>query len=297
MIYNYKENKEFMETLTRSRIYQDYAKAFTEATGVPISLRPIESWQLAHYDQKKKAPFCALMEEENWSCALCLRVQQNVCNTAQQVPHTLTCPAGLCETAVPIRIGDRLIGFVQTGQVFQEKPSMARFDRFSKLLSRSGSPLDLERLREAYFATPVISSVQYDAVVTLLTFFARQLSVLANQALIQAQTDEPPMVQNAKKYILEHQGQNLRLKEIASAVGCNVFSFCKMFKRATGFTFTQYVARLRTEKAKNLLLNPNLRITEICFEAGFGSLTHFNRTFKMVLGQSPTQYRAQLPGL
>jgi AraC-like DNA-binding protein len=57
--------------------------------------------------------------------------------------------------------------------------------------------------------------------------------------------------------------------------------------------FTEYVARVRTEKAKNLLLNPNLRISEIAFEVGFQSLTHFNRVFKKVAGHSPTQYRGQ----
>ena len=297
MIYHYKENKELIEKMTRSKIYQDYAKAFTKATGVPISLRPVESWQLAHYDQEREAPFCALMAEGNWSCALCLRVQQKVCNAARKAPQTLICPAGLCETAVPIRNGDQLLGFVQLGQVFRKRPTTARFDRFSKLLLTSGSSADLERLREAYFAMPVISPAKYDAVVTLLTFFAQQLSALANQALIQAQADEPPLVQTAREYILEHQRQNVRLKEIAGAVGCNMFSFCKTFKRATGLTFTRYVARLRTEKAKDLLVNPNLRINEICFEVGFRSLTHFNRTFKMIVGRSPTQYRAQLPSL
>jgi AraC-like DNA-binding protein len=51
---------------------------------------------------------------------------------------------------------------------------------------------------------------------------------------------------------------------------------------------------VRTERAKNLLLNPNLRVSEIAYEVGFQSLTHFNRVFKRILGRSPTDYRAQL---
>jgi len=54
---------------------------------------------------------------------------------------------------------------------------------------------------------------------------------------------------------------------------------------------------VRIEKSKNLLLNPNLRISEIAFEVGFQSLTHFNRVFKKVLGQSPTEYRAKVLGV
>jgi AraC-like DNA-binding protein len=51
---------------------------------------------------------------------------------------------------------------------------------------------------------------------------------------------------------------------------------------------------VRIERAQNLLLNPNLRVSEIGFEVGFQSLTHFNRVFKKLLSQSPTEYRAQL---
>jgi len=49
------------------------------------------------------------------------------------------------------------------------------------------------------------------------------------------------------------------------------------------------------EKAKNLLLNPNLRVSEIAYEVGFQSLTHFNRVFKKTVGESPTEFRASLP--
>jgi AraC-like DNA-binding protein len=51
---------------------------------------------------------------------------------------------------------------------------------------------------------------------------------------------------------------------------------------------------MRTERAKNLLLNPNLRVSEIAYEVGFQSLTHFNRVFKRILGRSPTEFRERL---
>lgn len=74
----------------------------------------------------------------------------------------------------------------------------------------------------------------------------------------------------------------------------STFYFCKLFKKATGLTFTDYLSRVRIEKAKNLLLNPNLRVSEIAYEVGFQSLTHFNRMFRKLAGQSPTHYRAAL---
>ncbi len=68
-----------------------------------------------------------------------------------------------------------------------------------------------------------------------------------------------------------------------------------MFKRVTGLHFTAYLSLVRIEKAKNLLLNPNARVSEIAFEAGFQSLAHFNRVFKRLSGLSPTAHRKQLP--
>jgi AraC-like DNA-binding protein len=50
------------------------------------------------------------------------------------------------------------------------------------------------------------------------------------------------------------------------------------------------------EKAKNLLVNPQLRISEIAFEVGFQSLSQFNRAFRRHAGTSPRNYRHALPG-
>ena len=118
--------------------------------------------------------------------------------------------------------------------------------------------------------------------------------MVSNQVFIQQENAEPPVIKRAKEYIREHQAEKLSLSSVAKAVNMSAFYFCKMFKKITGINFTDYLSRVRIEKAKNLLLNPNLRVSEIAFEVGFQSLTHFNRVFKKILGQSPTDYRAQL---
>ncbi|MGD0814647.1 MAG: helix-turn-helix transcriptional regulator [Verrucomicrobiota bacterium] len=73
----------------------------------------------------------------------------------------------------------------------------------------------------------------------------------------------------------------------------SVFHFCKVFHKGAGLCFTEFVSRTRVERAKNLLFNPNLRIGEIAYDSGFHSLTHFNRVFKKIEGQSPTDYRGR----
>jgi len=64
-----------MERLNRSEVYGEYQKAFGEATELPLTLRPLETWQLAHRHQTHENPFCAMMAQSNRACAACLEVQ------------------------------------------------------------------------------------------------------------------------------------------------------------------------------------------------------------------------------
>src|ERR1700677_269839 len=283
-----------MEALAGSKIYQDYERSFSEATGLPVALRSVDSWRLPHHDKKFENPFCDMMAQKSRSCAACLQTQQILSETATHEAKTVCCQAGLCDTAVPVRMGDELIGFLTTGQVFSKKPTEAQFLRTSKLLVEWGVQADPADLRKAYFNTRVLSSRQHESIVKLLTIFAEHLSMVSNRIVVQEQNAEPPVIARAKQFIAEHQTEELSLDQVAKSVHTSKFYFCKMFKKATGINFTDYLSRVRTERAKNLLLNPNLRVSEIAYEVGFQSLTHFNRVFKRILGQSPTEYRTQL---
>lgn len=283
------------EILTQSSIYQDYERAFEEITGLPVSFKPLESWQLPHHGKRNEHPLCAMIAEKSRSCAVCLQIQQKLAEAAQTEPHTLTCPIGLTDTAVPVRLGERLIGFLQTGQVFRKAPTEAQLDRTARLIAEWGIHIDRDELRHIYFSTKLIPARHYEAIVKLLTIFAQHLAIVSNQILMQRANAEPPVITRAKEYIQQHQAEDLSLALVARAVNTSSFYFCKMFKKVTGLNFTDYVSRVRIEKAKNLLLNPNLRISEIAFEVGFQSLTHFNRVFKKITGHSPSEYRALLP--
>ena len=57
------KNKQLIGMLLRSRLFRDYETTFTRATGLPLTLRPLEFWQLAHHGKKHENPFCALLAE------------------------------------------------------------------------------------------------------------------------------------------------------------------------------------------------------------------------------------------
>lgn len=289
-----KHSRAVVEQLKSSEIYRDYEKAFREATGLPLNLRAIEAFDLPHAKDPKQNPFCALMAQTNQSCAACLQLQRKVEVEARLEPKTLKCFAGLCDSAVPVRVGENLVAFLQTGQILLHQPRQREFRKLTRELINWGVDTDMKRLEEAYFQTRVLEKKQYEAVLRLLTIFAQHLSTMSNQLLVTAEKAESPMITRAKVYISAHQHEELSLREVAGAVNTSAFYFCKMFKRATGLTFTDYVARVRIEKIKNLLLNPHKRISEAAYEAGFQSLSQFNRVFRRVTGQAPTVWRARL---
>ena len=284
-------NRQLVEKLTRSAIYRDYVRAFSAATGMPLALRGVEHWQPALRGAPNENPFCELMARSNRVCAACLEVQRKLTEKTGDRSRTVTCFAGLSDSAVPIRVGDQLIGFLQTGQVLLKQPKKFHFDRVAKKLVEWGVHADLSKTREAYFHTRVLTKKQYRAMLRLLEIFGRHLSLLSNQLAVESSSAEPPAVTRAKQFIALNQGNAICLATVAKAVNTSTFYFCKLFKRATGLTFTDYLARVRIEKAKALLLDPNRRVSEIAYEVGFQSLTHFNRVFKKIVGQSPSSYR------
>ncbi|HWL17099.1 MAG TPA: helix-turn-helix domain-containing protein [Opitutus sp.] len=286
-----------VDQLRQSRIYRDYENAFRETTGLPITLRPLESFNLPHHGDPKENPFCALMANTNRSCAACLQLQKKVEEEARLEPKTLKCFAGMCDSAVPVRVGENLIAFLQTGQIMLHQPSQAQFRRTTRQLLHWGMEVDLKQVEEAYFQTRVVTKKQYESIIRLLTIFAQHLSALSNQLLVKQETAESPVISRARSYITDHQGEDLSLGQVAQAVNMSAFYFCKTFKKATGMTFTDYLARVRVEKVKNLLLNPHKRVSEAAYEAGFQSLSQFNRVFRKIAGESPSRYRERLHGV
>jgi AraC-like DNA-binding protein len=103
---------------------------------------------------------------------------------------------------------------------------------------------------------------------------------------------EPVQIWKARKFIEEHSGEELSLRQVAKMVNISANHLSEKFKQVTGANFVDYVALTRFEKACHLLLNSNLRISEIAFAVGFQSLSQFNRVFKKLAARSPTELRA-----
>lgn len=82
-----------------------------------------------------------------------------------------------------------------------------------------------------------------------------------------------------------------QMHEVAEAVGLEVSAFSRAFRRLTGLNFSVYSRSLRVWRARTLLSETDMPITDICFEAGFTNLSNFNRYFRLETGLTPRSYR------
>jgi AraC-like DNA-binding protein len=280
-----------IRTSDRFKAYQD---AFRTATGLPLRLVNADTHQWCLDDEGiNRSPFCESLNICDVACEACVETNRRLMEEAEvKGPSSCKCFAGMCATAVPVRLGASIVGFLKTGQVFQKPPDERQFSTILNLLGRKSLNKDqVDKLKSAWMQTRTIEPGRYESMVLLLQSFAEQLSQHAESLAIIEEGSQPVAIAKARKYIHANLDQPLPLGAVARQAGLSESHFCRLFKEATGLTLTDYVNRCRIEWAKRELLRPEARVSEIAFLVGYQSLSQFNRSFARIVGQAPTVYR------
>jgi len=102
-------------------------------------------------------------------------------------------------------------------------------------------------------------------------------------------------IQQVVTFLEEHFADGVTMADAAATIGLSRFHFSRLFHRVTGRTFQTYVGQLRVERAKMLLANNAVAVTDVARRVGFKDVSHLDRTFRKIVGQSPTEYRRSLP--
>ncbi len=287
-------SSEFVARLQESTLFQGYKEAFQTATGLPLVLRPAGYYKAAMGDARRINPFCVLMASSSKVCASCLELQARMERQPGGGALTFECFAGISLSAVPVRLGESAVAWLQTGQILLHEPTRESFQALLRQLREANADVEVRRIEAAYFGTRVMPKAQYEAILHLLESFSSHLSMISNDLLLKQAASEVPAVSKARAFIAEHLGESIALSDVARAANMSSFHFCKVFKAALGVTFTDYLSRARVEKTKQLLLDPHKRVSEAAFEVGFQSLSQFNRAFRRITGESPSSYREHL---
>ncbi len=101
---------------------------------------------------------------------------------------------------------------------------------------------------------------------------------------------EQKRLKHVYAFIDENYHRKIKIDEIASLSNLGKEAFCRYFKKATGSTFVEFLNQYRISQAKRLLLIGK-NVGETCYECGFESLSYFNRTFKKVAQENPSDFK------
>lgn len=102
------------------------------------------------------------------------------------------------------------------------------------------------------------------------------------------------LIKKVYEYVRQNYVKEITLSQIAEHADLSVSRFCVLFKQSNGDSFVNYLNDYRIEKAKQLLLEPDLKVYEVADMVGFSSLPYFNRLFKSITNQTPNEYRRSL---
>ena len=103
-------------------------------------------------------------------------------------------------------------------------------------------------------------------------------------------------LKNSIEYIHEHYNSDMTLEELAKQSGLCKGTFCRYFKNLNGETPFTYIVRYRIRKSCEVLLNTDMKITDVASQCGFSNISYYNRAFLKYMKCRPSVYRKRYQG-
>lgn len=113
-----------------------------------------------------------------------------------------------------------------------------------------------------------------------------------NMANHQEEVSEP--INKVYTYLYNHFKEDVKLEDIASYVGQNKTALCRYFKQRSRKSIFQSLAEIRISHSVKLLAYSNLPVSQVAFESGYNTMSHFITQFKNIMERTPSEYREQI---
>lgn len=147
-------------------------------------------------------------------------------------------------------------------------------------------------LKTALEANGLVSGLYAESMATALSAHLLQHYSAPKQTIQEYRGGLPKhKLQQVIEFIIDHLSENLLLGAMAQEVGMSQYHFARLFKKSTGLSPYQYVIHCRIERAKMLLLQSHLKISEVASVVGFADQSQLTRHFKRLLGVTPKEIR------
>jgi AraC-like DNA-binding protein len=184
------------------------------------------------------------------------------------------------------------------GDVFMSQPECqgikSLFERAKRGFSIQGPTQDKiarEMLQLANLA-PFPRLLSFLQIIHTLSLATADLQMIeSNESIYALSKIDLERINRVYAYVIANYTQEVHLDEVAHLANMTETAFCRYFKKVTQKTFVELVTEFRVKHACQLLRTSTKSMVEICFESGFGNLSHFNKQFKEWMKIPPLQYR------
>jgi AraC-like DNA-binding protein len=271
---------------------QEFQRDFEQLSGLKLAF--VDELGMGEDSNPGCSALCAAMASSEAGRAICARLRQGLFAEAAGQPTCTTCDAGLVEVVVPLRISGIPAGFFVFAGAAEQKPDLPSRHKVRHLLHKAGVDIGESELNRLMDASPVVSREALAACRRIAHLAAKQISLKVTDQLADPETCMPPAVLKACGFI-RARGlvDDISLTQVARHCAVSEGHLSRMFHHATGLTFREYVAQVRLEHAKALLLSTSRGVTEIAYESGFQSLSQFHRVFRKAFNTTPGAIRSQ----
>jgi AraC-like DNA-binding protein len=237
---------------------------------------------------------CEVLAQSESGRAMCARLRHGLLADASEHPVCGQCDAGLAEVVVPLRVGGIHAGYFVFGGVAKKLPDLPDRQRVRHLMRKACVEIDDEKLDQLLGDVRVVSEDVLGAYQRMVHLAAKHIVLRVTDQLVESEDRMPPAVMKACGFIRARAlVEDLDLSLVARHCGVSEGHLSRLFHHATGLTFREYVAQVRLEHAKSLLLRTGKGVTEIAFECGFQSVSQFHRVFRKAHGKAPGQMRSE----
>jgi two-component system response regulator YesN len=141
-------------------------------------------------------------------------------------------------------------------------------------------------------AVPAIPADAEDG--AILRYFNQLADIVIMHYAEQSKSNTNHINKRVCDYLHTHYKKDISLTEMAQYANMSISYFSAWFKRCNGRTLVQYIQEVRIEKAKQLLLETQLKNYEIAERVGFATQPYFTRVFKSSVGVSPNTFRKRM---
>lgn len=274
---------------------QEQIELYTYGTKIHISICDlagifeIEEFKIHSRHQIHASAFCSVAKSTQLGLERCMRCRSMVIEWIRRKGCTLTgiCPSGLYEVVVPVFQENKLICLVCVGNIICDQS--ASREKAENCCKKTG--VDFEQIHQTF------GQVQFENDVEIFQRMAEAirdwLMEFMEKRGISFSHRRRWMVGEIMRQTELHYSTDISLAYFAKLYYYNEKYLGRIFRQEAKISFCRYLNRKRVEKAKILLKNEKLTITEISGLVGYSNVSYFNRVFRALENQSPSEYRAQ----